>query len=63
MLFAVTKLGREAASGGRMRSNMPGFGDTMSDADIWAVLSYIKSRWPENVRRRHDRINQRAEGR
>jgi len=26
-------------------SNMPGFGDTLSDADIWAVLAFIKESW------------------
>lgn len=32
---------------------MPRFGSILSEADIWAVLAYIKSRWPEVVRRHH----------
>lgn len=61
MLFEITKLGRLKASGGAAMSNMPGFEDKLSDADIWAVLSYIKSTWPEPVRQRHDELNRRAQ--
>ena len=35
------------------KSNMPGFEETLSDDQIWAVLAYIKSKWPEQIRRRH----------
>ena len=59
-LFDVTKLARLEASGGAFSSNMPGFGDRLSDRDIWDVLSYIKSRWPEQVQRRHDEIERRS---
>lgn len=31
-------------------SEMPAFGDTLSDKEITAVLVYIKSTWPGNVR-------------
>ena len=30
-------------------SNMPGFAETLSDSDIWAILSYIKSTWPLDI--------------
>ena len=30
-------------------SGMPGFGDTLSDDDIWDVLAYIRSQWPEEI--------------
>ena len=56
MLFEVTKFGR-AKQG--ITSNMPGFQNVLSDRQIWAVLSYIKSTWPAGVRRRHDSINRR----
>lgn len=62
-LFDVTKYGRYKASGGRMSSNMPGFEDKLSDGDIWAVLSYIKSTWPAQVRTRNDAINRQADAR
>jgi S-disulfanyl-L-cysteine oxidoreductase SoxD len=60
MLFDVTKRGRLKASGGSINSNMPGFEETLSDREIWAVLSYIKSRWPAPIRLRHDDINRQA---
>lgn len=31
------------------QSDMPAFKDTLSDAQIGAVLSYIQSRWPQDV--------------
>jgi len=60
LLFRITKYGTEALIGGDYRSNMIGFGDVLSDAEIIAVLAYIKSTWPEEVRAAHDRINARA---
>jgi mono/diheme cytochrome c family protein len=52
-LFGVTKEGlvpgKYAPPG--YQSDMPGFGDKLSDDDIWAVLAYIKSYWPEEIRR------------
>ncbi|OZA12717.1 MAG: hypothetical protein B7Y02_06995 [Rhodobacterales bacterium 17-64-5] len=31
-------------------SGMPAFGDRLTDSDIEAVLDYIKSTWPEDIR-------------
>ncbi len=39
---------------------MLGFEDILSDDEIWAVLAYIKSRWPERIRRQQESINRRA---
>jgi len=39
------------------KTRMPAFGEILSDADILATLSCIKSRWPEDMRRRHDELN------
>lgn len=61
-LFAITKFGTEAIVGGTYRSRMTGFGDTLSDDDIRAVLGFIKSTWPQTVIDRHNRINADAEG-
>jgi len=51
VLFGITKEGlvpgKYAPPG--YQSDMPGFAGTLSDADIWAVLAYIKSRWPEKI--------------
>jgi mono/diheme cytochrome c family protein len=49
LLFDVTKLGSTAIVGDDYMSNMPGFAETLSDSDIWAILSYIKSTWPPDI--------------
>jgi len=56
-LFELTKLGPAALVGGGYESDMPGYANTLSDDDIVAVLSYIKSTWPEEIRQRHDLLN------
>jgi mono/diheme cytochrome c family protein len=58
-LFRITKEGPAEIIGGGYVSNMPGFADTLSDAEIKAVIIFIKSKWPERIRKRHDRINRR----
>lgn len=60
-LFLITKYGTEAMVGGNYRSNMIGFEDILSDDEIIAVLAYIKSSWPEQIRSRHTEMN-RARG-
>jgi len=62
LLFDYTKKGGEAVVGSRFKSNMPGFGDRLSDDEIWAVLSFIKSQWPEEVREMHDQRNAAMRG-
>lgn len=50
MLFTYTKQGGEAtlaAQGIEFNSGMPGFSEQLSDEDIWNVLAFIKSTWPE----------------
>lgn len=57
-LFHITKLGVGAAAGlDDYQSDMPAYDDILTDAEILAVLSYIKSTWPEQIRRRHDGLN------
>lgn len=55
-LFEITKLGLGALMPG-YESDMPGFKDKLGDADIWAVLSYIESAWPAEIRERQQRMN------
>ncbi|RUV51511.1 cytochrome c, partial [Mesorhizobium sp. M5C.F.Ca.IN.020.14.1.1] len=58
LLFRITKLGvAEAANLKDYKTRMPAFGGLLTDADIIAALSYIKSRWPDDMRRRHDELN------
>lgn len=49
-LFRLTKEGPAAVVGGGYRSAMPGFGDMLSDQEIWAVLAFIRSTWPPRAR-------------
>ena len=50
MLFDITKFGTTAFVGSGYKSNMIGFEEQLSDAEIWAVLSFIKSRWSPRIR-------------
>lgn len=58
LLFRLTKEGPAAVIGNNYQSDMKGYAEALSDRDIIAVLSYIKSKWPSHVRARHDRINE-----
>jgi mono/diheme cytochrome c family protein len=40
-------------------SDMPAFAGVLSDEEIWAVLAYIKSAWPERIRERQAAISER----
>ncbi len=60
MLFDVVKLGGQAVAPPGFKSAMPAFADKLSDKQIWAALSYIKSRWPKVIRIRQERINKQA---
>jgi len=50
VLFRIVKEGTAAIVGGGYESDMPGFGDVLSDSEIRAALAYIKSTWPERER-------------
>jgi mono/diheme cytochrome c family protein len=62
VLFGITKFGlvpgRYAPPG--YQSDMPGFGGVLSDDEIWAVLAYLKSAWPLEVRLRQAEVTVRA---
>lgn len=59
-LFALTKYGPAALVGGDYDTDMPAYSAILTDDEIIAVLSYIKSTWPEETQRRHDQINART---
>lgn len=59
LLIELTRRGSAAVIGRGYESDMPGFAGTLDDAEIVAVLSFIKSRWPADIRRRHDEQNRR----
>jgi len=53
VLFGITKHGlvpgKYAPPG--YQSDMSAFAGVLPDEEIWAVLAYIKSSWPENIRK------------
>ena len=53
LLFDYTKFGGQAALAARgvedFPSGMPGFGDTLTDAEIRDILGFIRSTWPARV--------------
>lgn len=55
-LMGVTKLGPAAYPEGYL-TDMPAFRDSLSDREIAAILAYIKSQWPEDIRVRQNRLN------
>lgn len=57
-LFDMTKLGLQPFAPPGYQSDMPAFGGKLSDAEIWAVLAYIKSTWPPEIRARQARISE-----
>ena len=59
-LFRLTKYGTGALiSDPDYESNMPVYEGVLTDDEIIAVLSYIKSTWPEDIRARHDEMETR----
>lgn len=60
LLFDYTKLGGEETLAIRgvtdFESDMPGFGHVLSDEQIRDVLAFIKSRWPEPMRRHQEEM-------
>ena len=50
LLFRLTRDGPAAIAGSDYRSAMPAYSGILSDREIWAVLAYIKSQWPDDIR-------------
>jgi mono/diheme cytochrome c family protein len=63
LLFEYTKLGGRRALAARgvsdFNSAMPAFDDVISDDEIWDILAYIRSTWPEHVQETHANRNPR----
>lgn len=63
VLLRITRQGvARAANLKDYVSDMPAYEGVLSDAEIVAALSWIKSQWPADIRARHDEIN-RSTGR
>jgi mono/diheme cytochrome c family protein len=61
VLFNITKYGvARAAQLKDYDSAMPAYDGVLSDGEIVAVLSWIKSRWPPEIRRQQDEVDAAA---
>lgn len=61
ILFGIIKYGLVLPyAPANYKTDMPAWNDTLKDDDIWAVLAYIKSRWPEETRKIQADINRKA---
>lgn len=61
VLFRITKYGVARSAGLKSyASAMPTYDGVLSDAEIVAALSWIKSRWPPDIRAKHDSVNRTA---
>lgn len=62
VLFAITKHGVAKASNLKgYDSAMPAYEGVLTDAEIVAVLSWIKAQWPPDIRRQQDELNAAAQ--
>ena len=59
-LFLMTKYGIEEMIGRSYPNNMPAYENKLTDDEIIAALSYIKSTWSGRIQRKHDQINART---
>lgn len=59
-LYTITAEGPAALAGAGYRSAMPGFRGMLDDAEIAAVVAYIISTWPPDIRERRATIEARS---
>ena len=61
VLFDITKLGvAKAANLKDYETAMPAFDGVLSDAEIIAVLSWIKAQWPAEIQAQQDEVTRAA---
>lgn len=56
-LFEITKYGVEKFAGPGYLTDMPKFEGKLSDDQIWSVLGYVKSTWPDRERAAQARMS------
>ena len=61
LLFQMTKVGiKPPLAPEGYKSDMLAFEDILSDEEIWAVLAFIKSTWPNKARETQNRITRQS---
>tara|TARA_E500000318_G_scaffold50992_1_gene47728 strand:- start:2556 stop:3206 length:651 start_codon:yes stop_codon:yes gene_type:complete len=61
-IFDVIKYGGQPFSPRSYKNNMPGFEIQLTDPGIWALVAFLKSRWPEDVRQRQAELEMERTG-
>jgi mono/diheme cytochrome c family protein len=62
VLFRIVKSGvARSANLSAYATSMPIYEGVLTDAEIVAVLSWIKAQWPTDIQARHDEINRHAQ--
>jgi mono/diheme cytochrome c family protein len=63
-LFHIIKYGLEPPlAPADYESDMPAFAEFLADDGIWAVLAFIKSAWPPDIRARQARVTVQSDRR
>ena len=62
ILLRITKEGPAAIVGADYESNMPGFGDVLTDTEIRSILEFIKGTWPEREHEYQAEMTRRERG-
>lgn len=60
LLFQITKYGGQSIASPGYVSGMPAFGNQLTDRQIWAILAYIKSTWPPEIREAQEAVNRQS---
>lgn len=55
-LYEVVKFGGESLKSDGKVSRMPGFEKKLTDAEIWAVIAFIKSTWPADIQEQQQNV-------
>jgi mono/diheme cytochrome c family protein len=58
-LFEMVKNGTVGIVPG-YETDMPAYAGVLTDADIWAILSFIGSTWPPDIRERQHRLSRNS---
>ena len=61
-LTAIITQGVEAMAPAGYKSDMRGFGERLSDAEIQAILAYVKSTWPNDKLARQQEVSAKSGG-
>jgi mono/diheme cytochrome c family protein len=59
LLFRMIKRGTASLAPAGYKTDMPAYAGILTDSEIRAVITFIKNRWPADIRRRQAAMNRR----